>query len=188
MQHQGMDPEKLREQIQDILRIRLGVSDGSGLELLTSLHRVDVLSNTFDSQGQGVEVELSGPRWWLMLRLFLEEEMGNKVGLTPSFLSHTQRVSRNTISALLRGLEDQGFIQRVTDTSDLRTFHIQLSPKGRELIMQIAPARIESLNSLYSILSAEERTTLMSILNKLTQTLMEQHCINKHRPNLSPDK
>jgi len=182
-----MDPEKLRIKIQEILQTRLGVTDGSGLELLTTLHRVDVLSNTFDSQGQEAEFELSGPRWWLMLRLFLEEEMGNSNGLTPSSLSHAQRVSRNTISALLRGLENQGLIQRVMDSSDLRTFRIQLSPKGRELIMQIAPARIESLNSLYSVLSADERTTLMRILSKLTQTLMERHCKGRHRPHLTTE-
>ena len=175
MRHQGMDQESFRKRIKEILRERLGVEDASGLELHTTLHRVDVLSSTFDTQGQE-DAGLSGPRWWLMLRLFLDEEMGNTSGLTPSFLSHSQRVSRNTISALLRGLEEQGLITRVMDPNDLRTFRIKLSDEGRRVILHAAPERIESLNRLYSILTNEERDSLLLILNKLTRVLMDQHC------------
>lgn len=179
MRHQGMDQESFRKRITEILRDRLGVEDASGLELHSTLHRVDVLSSTFDAQGQD-DAALSGPRWWLMLRLFLDEEMGSTSGLTPSFLSHSQRVSRNTISALLKGLEEQGLIHRVMDPNDLRTFRIKLSEEGRQLIRRAAPERIDSLNRLYSILSDEERGSLLLILNKLTRVLMERHCKEKH--------
>jgi DNA-binding MarR family transcriptional regulator len=178
-----MDQESFRKRISEILRDQLGVEDASGLELHTTLHRADVLSSAFDTQGQE-EAGLSGPRWWLMLRLFLDEEMGNTTGLTPSFLSHSQRVSRNTISALLRGLEEQGLIHRVMDPNDLRTFRIKLSDEGSRVIRRSAPERIERLNRLYSILTNEERGSLLLILNKLTRVLMEQHC---HRHNETDD-
>jgi DNA-binding MarR family transcriptional regulator len=180
MNHMKMDNEQFREHFKSILQRRFNISDGSGLELLMTLHRVSNLSNTFDIQGQEHEM-LSGPRWWLLLRLFFEEEMGNSGGLTPSFLSHSQRVSRNTISALLRGLEEQGFIQRITDPGDLRIFRIQLTPAGREIILSSAPGRIESLNRLYSVLSVNERDSLLHILDKLNQTLMNHHCPWKER-------
>ncbi len=76
MNHLKMDNEQFREHVKDILKKRFKISDGSGLELLMTLHRVANLSNTFDTQGQEHE-GLSGPRWWLLLRLFFEEEMGN---------------------------------------------------------------------------------------------------------------
>ena len=182
MNHMKMDHEQFREHFKDILQKRFNISDGSGLELLMTLHRVANLSNIFDSQGQEHE-GLSGPRWWLLMRLFFEEEMGNKDGLTPSFLSHSQRVSKNTISALLRGLEEQGFINRIMDANDLRIFRIQLTPAGREMIMRSAPGRIESLNSLYSVLDNEERDELQNILNKLNKTLMDRHCTGKGKPS-----
>jgi len=180
MDHMKLDHEQFREHFKEILQRRFNISDGSGLELLMTMHRVANLSNMFDSQGQEHE-GLSGPRWWLLLRLFFEEEMGNTDGLTPSFLSHSQRVSKNTISALLRGLEEQGFINRIMDASDLRIFRIQLTPAGREMIMRSAPGRIESLNQLYSVLSHDERASLQQILNKLNQRLMDRHCSGKDR-------
>lgn len=180
MHHRNMDTEQFRRQVKDILQARFNIIDGSGLELLMTLHRVSTLSNTFDSQGQEQE-GLSGPRWWLLLRLFFEEEIGNPVGLTPSFLSHSQRVSRNTISALLRGLEEQGLILRIMDPSDLRIFRIQLTSAGREMILRSAPGRIESLNRLYSVLSNDERESLQRILNKLNQTLMNRDCSRKEK-------
>lgn len=180
MNHTRMDNEQFREHFKNILHKRFNISDGSGLELLMTMHRVSNLSNMFDSQGQEHE-GLSGPRWWLLLRLFFDEEMGKTEGLTPSFLSHSQRVSKNTISALLRGLEEQGLIQRVTDPSDLRIFRIKLTPAGRDTIMRTVPGRIEGLNGLYSVLSNDERVTLMRILNKLSQALMDRNCSIKER-------
>lgn len=174
MNHKAFDNEQIRTKVQDILHTRFNISDGSGLELWMTLHRVSTLSSIFESQGQEHE-GLSGPRWWLLMRLFFEEEMGNKSGLTPSFLSHSQRVSRNTISSLLRGLEEQGYIQRITDSSDLRIFRIKLTPIGREVVTRSIPGRIEALDRMYSVLSPAERVTLQEILNKLSHVLIERH-------------
>lgn len=176
MHHHGVDKEKLKQQLQAMMQSRMGIEDTTGLDLMFTLHRVNVMSNMYAAR-DSEDVDLSGPRWWLMLRLFFDEETGNTEGITPSALSHSQSVSRNTISVLLRGLESQELIQRVTDPRDLRTFRIRLSPKGRDVIMKTAPARVDRLNRLYSILSDEERTSLLAILNKLNRFLLDGlHC------------
>jgi DNA-binding MarR family transcriptional regulator len=180
MDHNHRDPEQVKERIQQVLRDRFNIEDATGLELLTAMHRVTVMSNILDTQGDGEELELSGPRWWLMLRLFFEEEMDNDAGLTPSHLSHTQRVSRNTISSLLRGLESQELIVRVTDPSDLRIFRIRLSDTGRQLILRTVPARIQALNRLYAVLSPREKDELLRILHKLDRALKQATCPHHH--------
>jgi DNA-binding MarR family transcriptional regulator len=113
-----------------------------------------------------------------MMRLLVEEEMGNPEGVTPTVLSHFQRVSKNTVSALLRGLEEQGLIQRDLDPADLRVFRIQLTNAGRELVLKTTPRRIEWINELLGGLEPEERVQLAALLEKLSRTL--RSCIPPH--------
>jgi DNA-binding MarR family transcriptional regulator len=101
--------------------------------------------------------------------------MGNGTGLTPTALSQTQRVSKNTISSLLRGLEAQGFIRRTLDADDLRTFRIQLTPAGRAYLRSTAPGRMEELNRFLSGLSLEEKGQLTALLEKLQRTLLAKY-------------
>lgn len=166
--------DQIRNHIHDHMQALFKIDDTRGLELFAMLQGAAHLSRLLDSQ-LGEDLELSGPRWRLLLRLFVEEYMGNTNGITPTDLSQSQRVSKNTISALLRGLETQGLIQRSLDTADLRAFRIQLAPAGREYLRTAAPRRIESLNHLLSGLSSQEQDQLTALLDKLQRSLMEQY-------------
>ena len=115
--------------------------------------------------------ELSGPRWFLLLRLYVEEERGKRLGLPPSYLSRCQDVTKNTISVLLRGLEEQGWIERRLDPDDRRVFRIRLTPAGRELIRTSAPVRLAHLNALVDDLGPEEKEQLIRLLTKLHRSL-----------------
>ena len=86
-----------------------------------------------------------------------DEQLGRKEGITPTLLSRYQSVSKNTISALLRGLEEQGFIQRALDPVDHRIFRIQLTPAGRQFVQTTSPDRMMYLNQLVSGLKVDER-------------------------------
>ena len=129
----GPDRDHVHTHIHDQLKTLFNIEDSSGMELFIMLQRVAHLSRLLDAQS-GDDLELSGPRWRLLLRLLIEEEQGNSAGLTPTVLSQSQRVGKNTISALLRGLEAQGLIQRTLDSADLRTFRIQLTQAGRDYL------------------------------------------------------
>lgn len=165
------DYDALRVHINQQIKSLLKIEDTSGLELLITLQRVAHLSEALDSQHAG-EMGLSGPRMRILIRLLIEEQFGNQEGINPTSLSHFQRVSKNTISALLRGLEEQGLIRRNLDRQDLRAFRIQITDAGREMVMKTAPRRIESLNRLLSALTPEERAQLTALLDKLQQTLL----------------
>ena len=144
--------ELVRARVHKQVKQLFDIDDTSGIELFATIQRVGQLGEMIDCLPVD-GVDLSGPRFRLMLRLLIDEQMGSVEGLTPTSLSHTQRVSRNTISALLRGLEDQGLIQRALDPKDLRTFRIQLTPQGREMILKTAPNRIRGLNHMLSALT-----------------------------------
>jgi DNA-binding MarR family transcriptional regulator len=143
-----------------------GETEIGGLELATMIH---ALANLYDSAEVPPDsaFDLSGPRWGLLLRLLHEEAKGSCAGLTPTSLSRFQNVTKNTISALLRGLEDQGLIQRALDPDDRRLFRIQLSEVGRKLTRAEAPRRIRHLNRLAAGLSEADQAQLVDLLGRL---------------------
>ena len=166
------DQEKFREMVLAFTREVFKIEDTSGIELFGLLHRTAHISETLDSQTFG-DFAISGPRWRLLMRLLADEHMGNRDGITPTELSHGQRVSKNTISALLRGLEEQGLIQRNLDPNDLRVFRIQLTDAGRELIFSTAPNRLSGLNQLLSGFTPQETRQLIALLERLQTNLLD---------------
>lgn len=166
------DHNQLRERVLAFTREVFKVEDTSGIELFGLLHRVAHISEMLDNQRFG-DFALSGPRFRLLVRLLAEEHMGNLEGITPTQLSHGQRVSKNTTSALLRGLEEQGLIQRKMDPNDLRVFRIQLTDAGRELIHSTAPKRIDTLNQMLNGFSPQETRLMLDLLERLQTNLLE---------------
>jgi DNA-binding MarR family transcriptional regulator len=167
-----VDQDKFREKMLAFTREISKIADTSGIELFGLLHRTAHISEMLDNQAFG-DFAISGPRWRLLMRLLADEHLGNRDGITPTALSHGQRVSKNTISALLRGLEEQGLIQRTLDPNDLRVFRIQLTDAGRELIFTTAPQRMNGLNQLLAGFSPQETRQLIELLERLQTSLLD---------------
>lgn len=157
-----------------MVRSLAGDVDTTGVELMRLIR---IVSNQFDAvvDEQLGEIGLSGPRWTLLLHLMAEERRSDGQGASPTHLSRGQNVSKNTISALLRGLEEQGLIERALDAQDKRVFRIRLTAAGRELIQDTAPENIRYFNHLVSGLIAAECSQLIELLAKLHNS-MAQHC------------
>lgn len=169
----GPENDKIRGHIHDYLKKLFDIEDASGIEFFVMLQRTAHLVRRLDDQSDE-DMDISGPRWRLLMRLLIDEEIGSGTGLTPTVISQSQRVSKNTISALLRGLETQGLIQRTLDSTDLRAFRIQLTPAGRDYLRKTAPERIQNLNRLLSGLDLAEQEQLTRLLEKLQSILMEE--------------
>ncbi|TLN14694.1 hypothetical protein FDZ74_08910 [bacterium] len=171
--HSATEFEDIRSGIHEHFLKVFGIEDTSAIELFVLLQRVAHLARLIDNE-LGEDIDLSGPRWRLLLRLFIDEQVGNPDGLTPTVLSHSQRVSKNTISALLRGLETQGLIRRTLVPSDLRAFHIQLTQAGRDYLYANAPKRLKAMQRMLSVLEPQEFDQMTAILNKLHHSLLGQ--------------
>jgi DNA-binding MarR family transcriptional regulator len=163
--HEDAIAAMLRDSMKDV--------DTSGVELL---RLVKMTGNLYDIiNGERLrEADLSGPRLWLLTRLWMEETHGHVQGTRPTHLSRWQNVSKNTISALLRGLEEQGLVERALDSEDRRVFRIRLTAAGRELVQRIAPRHLASLNQLAGGLATAERAELIVLLQKLYCSLAAQ--------------
>jgi DNA-binding MarR family transcriptional regulator len=160
----------------DILRERVrevaGEVDTTGIELLVKLR---MTANQYDALADERlrDFGLSGPRWGLLLRLMTEERTGTD-GTTPTHLSRCQNVSKNTISALLGGLEEQGLVERSLDADDKRVFRIRLTESGRAIVQATAPEHVAFLRQLAAGLTESERSQLLALLGKLQGSLIEQ--------------
>jgi DNA-binding MarR family transcriptional regulator len=147
-----------------------GDADPTGLQLFRLVRTTANLYETATHQALSAST-LSGPRWHLLIRLLVQEERNHGAGLSPTHLSHCLNVSRNTVSALLRGLEEQGLIERTLDPDDRRVFWIRLSEEGRALVRSSAPRHLAYLNRLVAGLSAAEQAQLIELLDKLYRSV-----------------
>jgi DNA-binding MarR family transcriptional regulator len=162
--------EAMRARLRSQLKELTGLDDTSGVELLRLVRGLAQLFELAEAQLPG-GAELSGPRWGVLMHLMAQEQLGDLPGPTPTSLSRFEGVSKNTTSSLLRGLEEQGYVERALDPRDYRVFRIQLTPAGRELVKSTAPGRFACLNRLASGLSREEREQLSGLLHKLFHSI-----------------
>lgn len=163
--------ESMRSKVRDHVHAIAGEeADTLGTELIKMIRMIDHSLIVTAEQRAG-ENALSGARWGLLMRLMVEEQRGNSAGITPTELSYHQHVGRNTISALLRGLEEQGLVERHLDAIDRRIFRIRLKDDGRRLIARDGPERIRFANGLVSGLSQGEQEQLLVLLTKLFKSI-----------------
>lgn len=158
------------------LREMAGDEDIRGMEISSAIR---MLANFYESAISQNDTfsELSSSRLGILIRLMGEKHFGNPEGINPTQISKLRNVSKNTISALLRGLEDQGLIERTLDPTDKRRFLIRITPAGEEMVHATAPARVQFMNQLVSDLSVEQQDQLLSLLDQLRQSLLSSGCL-----------
>jgi DNA-binding MarR family transcriptional regulator len=110
---------------------------------------------------------LSYAKYRLLMSLMVSEEFDGRAELNPSEISERQGTSRNTISALIRDLEDDGLIERRLDQQDRRKFNIRLTNAGREKVRGHAGEHFMAIADCFRVLDKEEMEVLSSLMAKL---------------------
>jgi DNA-binding MarR family transcriptional regulator len=113
------------------------------------------------------EAGLSFAQYTVLMHLLFAEQMGDKGELNPSEISHRQGVSRNTISSLIRSLEEDGLIERRLDANDRRRFNISLTEAGRARVTAYARQHLAKMGSCFSVLTDQEQESLYRLLRKV---------------------
>jgi DNA-binding MarR family transcriptional regulator len=171
MTNQSIDPRSLIRTLYRELLADQGITDLHGVELVRLIHMVANTYENITSERMAVD-NLSEPRWHLLIRLWIMEQMGAP-NVRPTQLSIAQRVSKNTISTHLRSLEEHGLIIRQLDPVDRRQFCIRLSETGRALVKAATPGHVHFLNSLTADLSPAEIEQLSALLQRLHASLVK---------------
>ncbi|SME91077.1 transcriptional regulator, MarR family [Tistlia consotensis] len=92
-------------------------------------------------------------------------------GLSVGDLARFLMVSRQNIAGVVTRLEDQGCLERLRDSNDGRSRRIRLSERGRELWRAIRPAIHEYYDEALAGFSFEDRTALLTGLNRLLDNM-----------------
>jgi DNA-binding MarR family transcriptional regulator len=170
------DNEDLYEKMHEHLKKQLlSMSNGNDIKGLELSSLIRMLANYYAAivAHKKVPGELSGPRMGILIRLLVAEDSGNKDGINPTALSHFQNVKKNTISSLLRGLEDSGYVERNLDSNDKRVFLIRITEKGKKMMETVGPQRLNMMNDLAADMTDEEKIQLISLLGKLRNSMQK---------------
>ena len=116
---------------------------------------------------------LSYAKYRLLMDLMISEDYENKGWLNPSEISERQGTGRNTISALIRDLEDDGFIERTLDLQDRRKFNIRLTNAGREKVHQHSKNHLTTIANCFDILDQDEKNYLAGLMTRLRNNAWE---------------
>ena len=81
------------------------------------------------------------------------------------------KLAKPTVSIGVNQLEDAGFLTRQPDPNDGRAVQLYLTPKGQELQQRTHNFRSKKFEILLSSLTPQERTTLLTLLERAIQTV-----------------
>jgi DNA-binding MarR family transcriptional regulator len=161
---------KMKQYFEKHLKELAGEKTMQGFELSGLIRRIGNMYDAILNSNYG-KSELSGPRLAILMHLYINSEIENSEGITPTNLSHFQNVRKNTISSLINGLENQGLLQRENDPVDRRIFRLKITDAGRMVVKQLVPQQMEYMDSMSSELSDEEKDQLIVLLRKLLHSL-----------------
>lgn len=82
-------------------------------------------------------------------------------------------MDKMTVSRAIASLEAKGYTQRNVSDRDRRVNEVSLTPSGRQLFDRVGKASLSIEDEMLSVLSADERSVLNSVLTKLTAKTRE---------------
>jgi DNA-binding MarR family transcriptional regulator/response regulator of citrate/malate metabolism len=107
------------------------------------------------------------------LAVLMDLSRESECGASPSELAKHCGVSRAAMTGLLDGLENDGYVERVSHPSDRRALTIELTSKGQQFLDLIAPQNPYRLSELMAALSEPEREKLQELAMKITYLFAE---------------
>jgi len=93
--------------------------------------------------------------------------IGSHPGIDATRLSEAIYFDRSTIGDVLDRIESKGWIIRQSAQNDRRIKSVTLSPSGREVLRQVAPAIRRVQERLLAPLTASEAKTIVRLLTKM---------------------
>ncbi|MBB5326721.1 MarR family winged helix-turn-helix transcriptional regulator [Tunturiibacter gelidoferens] len=88
-------------------------------------------------------------------------------GLSQRDLAARLGIYASRLVAILDEMESLGFVVREGNVGDRRTYSLRLTPKGREMLAEIAKISREHNESVFAALTLKERDALTGVLQRV---------------------
>lgn len=92
-------------------------------------------------------------------------------GITAGELAERLGITRGTMTGLIDGLEEAGFVQRRSHRGDRRKVTLVSTAAGRKKLLSYWPSHARSLCEFMGVLSHSEQARVVELLGKLTDAL-----------------
>jgi DNA-binding MarR family transcriptional regulator len=121
-------------------------------------------------------LQVNWPESWLQINLPLGSSrallaIDRGYANTPSGIAALLKIGRTTVTGIVDRLEAEALITRSIDPQDKRSFILQLTEKGRELIRQIEEVRLEQLSGALCLMDTADLDALYRGLVALSKAL-----------------
>lgn len=113
--------------------------------------------------------ELSFAQYRILMQLYFTRVVHGRDALNPSEISDRQGTSRNTVSALIRTLEESGYVARHLDQDDRRKFNIRITAEGEAIVRDNALRHLKTIEDCFGVLNSAEQETLLTLLTRTSQ-------------------
>lgn len=98
----------------------------------------------------------------MALKFFEEKNPG-----TASELAADMNIRKSTVTILIQKLIFQGFLKKETNVQDARSAYIKVTEKGKSELKNAEEGFSKLAEPLFDVLSAEEKTTLQELFEKV---------------------
>ena len=142
--------------------INIGAVEGCIALLRTASDISKILDEHFSKYG------ISEGKFTILMLLYRQ----NDYQLSPISLSKKAEVTKGTMTGLIVGLENQGFIEKIPNPCDKRGYLVRLSSKGLCILEEILPIHYTLIAKLMSGLEDGQLKELTSLLNLLSNNLL----------------
>jgi DNA-binding MarR family transcriptional regulator len=106
-------------------------------------------------------------------------ELSATSGLTQAELGEALTLEKSTVSRLVAGMEQRGWVSRERNPADRRFVRLRLTSVGTDVATRIGAFLAERHRAMLSTLTAEELTALSVGLTALARAIGAQH---RHQP------
>ena len=93
-------------------------------------------------------------------------------GIRPSVIAHFNMKDRSAMVRILGQLRRAGLLRQSVSATERRAHELHLTAKGHALVHQVRDIAIRQSEGFFSMLSAEERRTLRTILDKVYRSVI----------------
>lgn len=97
------------------------------------------------------------------------EALYNKGDMNINEIIESILTTSGNMTVVIKNLEKDGLINKTIDPKDKRSSIISITEKGINIIEEMLPSHIENINSIFNVLTEDEKITLKNILKKFKE-------------------
>nr|WP_312292024.1 MarR family transcriptional regulator [Clostridium chromiireducens] len=101
----------------------------------------------------------------------LERGIRNDEEITRKVMEKVLKLKGPSITNLINGLKSKGYIIRSTGVNDARTFQIEITPKGYQLVREMEEVFEETEQQMLKGMTEEEKKTFLDLLIRAYKNL-----------------